>query len=131
MSDRSVDPTPDAGAVAGRRLDVEAATDGRGPLPHAGEAVGVEPARTAHAEADAVVDDEQLGSATVALPHDGDSLGLGVALDVDERLLGDAEQLALLGDGQPAPLLGPDLDVDGVALPHPGGEQLEGLEEPL
>ena len=48
-----------------------------------------------------------------------------MALDVDERLLGDAPHLPLLQDGQPLLSVEEQLEVDVGPLAHPGGELLE------
>ena len=87
--------TSERGADAGR------------PLPHAEEAVAVEPPGAADREPDAVVGDLQPGLGAVAAPGDRDLGGLGVAFHVGDRLLGDPPQLPLLEDGEPAGLLRP------------------------
>ena len=55
----------------------------------------------------------------VALPGHGDVVGSGVLLDVGQGLLGDAEQLTLLQERQPAGLLAPEDDVEARPLPYP------------
>ena len=47
-------------------------------------------------------------------------VGLGVALDVGERLLGDAPHLPLLEDGEAGPPVAEELDLEAAALAAPG-----------
>ena len=90
------------------------------------EAVGVEAAglaRPGSPTPSSATSSAALGA--VAPPRDRDLAGLGVALDVGDRLLGDAPQLPLLEDRQPAGLLGPQLAGQAAALLHPVEEGLE------
>ena len=62
-------------------------------------------------EPDAVVGDLEGGRLAVAAPQHPDPGGPGVALDVGERLLGDAPHLPLLEDGQPGVAVAEQLDL--------------------
>src|SRR2546429_616783 len=86
-------------------FEFEHGPDGVGPLAHAEHAVGVDASGPPDGEAVPVVLDDQQGAGAVAAPLHAQVLGLGVALYVADRLLGDAPHLPLLGDGQTGRLL--------------------------
>ena len=92
------------------------------PLPHAEEAVGVEPAGRARGEARAVVGDLEHGASRPSQRQRHVTWRRpGVALDVGDRLLGDAPQLPLLAaaaGGRSS--LRSKVDREAAALAAPG-----------
>src|SRR4051812_13607281 len=78
--------------------DLEAGADARRPLSHPHHSVRIEAAAVAVAEPDPVVEDLEGGRPAVATPDDAHLRGLGMALDVRERLLADPPHLPLLED---------------------------------
>ena len=78
-----------------------ARADAGGPLAHA-RSCHTNPAAGAAWRTHAVVDDASSAPSPSQSPTDVSRVDSGVALGVDDRLLGDPPQLALLEEGQPA-----------------------------
>ncbi len=113
--------------MAWLRLHDQRGADAGRPLSHAEQPVGVEAAGPPDREAATVVGDVEPGAAGITRPGDRGVASLGVALDVDDRLLGDAEDLALLRQRQPNPFDRAQRDLELGPLADPVDEELERL----
>src|SRR5690349_619264 len=98
------------GPPAFGRGHLDGGTDAGGPFLHAEDPVRIEAAGLPDGEALAVVQHLEGGGHPVAAPRHPGLGGLGVALDVDQRLLGDAPHLPLLEERQAGALVAVDVD---------------------
>src|SRR5438105_3746569 len=122
-------PASDRGASSLSGFELQHRTDGVGPLAHAEHPVGVEAPGLPDREALAVVGDDQEGAAAVAPPLQADPGRPCMALDVADRLLGDAPHLPLLGDRQAGRLLMAERRLDARPLVHARQIALESVDQ--